>query len=352
MRRASFLILFIIGIVFIAKTQDLDSKYEQDTIWLKSGLVLPCLIDIDSSNNDIVIVYFKKYGGSIGQSRVQLKQVKKIHRLSKPYYQVRGKYRVELENGTTITGNLLSESEVEIEIEVKDLGILVIEKSKIKRLIPLSSSGTTPKSLWLNNPHATRLLFAPTAIPLKKNEGYYQNIYIIGNMFNYGLADNFSAGGGFDFISMFATMGSDWTPFLNFNVKSGFKISEKFHAAVGGIYFLVPNNFSAGLAYGLGTYGTYNSNISLGLGWIFYDNYFEKNPAIMIGAMGRLSEKTYFITENWILPLYDGTYIPFVSYGIRFVSKKIAVDLAFINNEDIFSAIIIGVPYVDFVIKF
>ena len=57
------------------------------------------------------------------------------------------------------------------------------------------------------------------------------------------------------------------------------------------------------------------------------------------------------VTENWLVPS-DGYYGVY-SYGIRFMGEKITVDLAFLNNADIASDVLaIGVPYVDFVVKF
>jgi len=37
---------------------------------------------------------------------------------------------------------------------------------------------------------------------------------------------------------------------------------------------------------------------------------------------------------------------------VRFMGESIAVDLAFLNNSDIAEGIVIGVPWVDFVVKF
>jgi hypothetical protein len=296
-------------------------------------------------------VKFENTVGQIDKSRFEWKQIKTVHKQTKPYIPISSSYKLELKDGTTLTGILLEETDSEIKIQLEGLGILTIDRSKIQKLIPLEASNKVNKSYWFKNPHATRLLFAPTAIPLNKGEGYYQNIYIVANMFNYGLANNFSIGGGFDFITMFATMGDGWSPILNFNVKSGFQISENFHAGVGGIFITMPGEFSAGIAYGLGTIGSYNSNLTLGLGWGFVDGTFEAKPFIMIGGMIRMSEKLWFVSGNWIAPVDGHNYYTVVSYGIRFAAKRIAVDLAFINSKDIIENIFIGIPFVDFVIK-
>lgn len=329
-----------------------ENKYVQDTIWLKTGLIMPCMIVTDSTNSDYIYVNYKNAAGQIGQSNIKWDQIVDIHKQSKPYQPISSIFKIELTNGTTFTGRLLEETETEIKIQLEEIGFLSIKKSKIEKMIPVEISFEVKKSYWFKNPHATRLLFAPTAIPLKKGEGYYQNIYIVGNMFNYGVANNLSVGGGFDFITMFATIDDGWRPMINFNIKSGFRVSENFHAGVGGIYVTMPGEFSAGIAYGLGTIGSYNNNLSLGLGWGFVDYSFEEKPFIMIGGMFRMSEKLWFISENWIAPVDGNNYYTVISYGVRFAAKRIAVDLAFINSKDIVENIFIGIPFVDFVIKF
>lgn len=352
MKEVSLLVTIIFS-GMLAQAQDQTTiTYNHDTIWLKTGLVMPCEIIEDSTNNEYVYVKFMTGLDKIEQTRFSWEQVKTIHKRSKPYIPHSATYKVELKDGTVLNGKLISETETEIEIQLENVGHLTINRNKIKRLIPLEVSYEVKKSFWFKNPHATRLLFAPTAIPLKQGEGYYQNIYIVANMFNYGVLDNLSIGGGFDFITMFANTDEGWNPMLNFNIKSGFQVADNFHAGAGAMYITMPGEFSAGIGYGIGTFGTYNSNLSLGLGWGFVENTFEEKPFIMIGGMARVSEKVWFVSENWITPLDGNKYYTIVSYGIRFAANRIAVDLAFINSKDIVQGIFIGIPFVDFVIKF
>ncbi|MBC8321007.1 MAG: hypothetical protein H8E34_09815 [Bacteroidetes bacterium] len=351
MVRINFILIILISGIFLQAQENDAKSYTQDTVWLKTGLAVPCLINEETSDIDFIYVNYKNAVGEIEQSRFPWKQIETAHQNSIPFFLHSSIYRIELNDGTTLTGKLIEERDIEIDIELEDIGQLTIKRAKIKSIIPLDSSKKAGKSLWFNNPHATRLLFAPTAIPLKRGEGYYQNIYIVGNMFNYGVLDNLSFGGGFDFLTMFSTIDDGWHPMLNFNIKSGFQVADNFHAGAGGIYVTIPGEGSAGIIYGLGTVGSYNSNLTLGLGWGFVDGSFEAKPFIMIGGMARMSEKLWFVSENWISPVGDDNYYVVVSYGIRFAAKRIAVDLAFINSKDIVQEIFIGIPFVDFVIK-
>jgi hypothetical protein len=237
-------------------------------------------------------------------------------------------------------------------MNLKNIGELKLQRSEVSKIVPMDASREIKRSFWFPNPNATRLFFAPTAIPLRKGEGYYQNIYLVGNMFNVGVANNLSIGAGFDFISMFATMNGDWSPILNFNIKTGFKVHDQIHVGAGGIVVTMPGEFNAGICYGLGTFGSLDNNFTLGTGWGFVDGEFEEKPFIMMGLMARCSEKIWFVSENWFAPIDDPEYYFIVSYCLRFSGRKISVDLGFFNNKDIVQAIVIGVPYIDFVVKF
>ena len=344
------LTLFLILTVIQTKGQN-TMPYSRDTVWLKTGLVLPCKIVTDSSAAHFIYVQFTRSNGDIEQSRFEWKLIKTIHKDSKPYLARSATYKIELLDGTVFTGKLIAETDTVIELHLKNLGTLTVRRDKIKKIIPLAAPRSVKKSFWFKNPHASRLLFAPTAIPLNKGEAYYQNIYVVGNMFNYGINNNLSVGGGFDFITMFGNFGDGWHPMLNFNIKSGFKVAENFYAGAGSIVVKIPYESWAGIVYGMGTYGNSNNNLTTGLGWGFVDGSFEEKPFIMIGGMVRVSEKLWLISENWIAPVSDNGYYTVVSYGMRFAAKRIAVDLAFINSKDIFDEILIGIPFVDFVVK-
>jgi len=262
-------------------------------------------------------------------------------------------YKIDMKNGTRLIGTIVSQNDSIVVLNVPELGELKTERKLIDKMVLYNLPRDQKRNFWFKNPNATRLFFAPTAIPLKRGEGYYQNIYVVGNMFNVGVTDFLSLGCGFDFITMFARRQGDWSPALSFNTKLGFKVHDLIHVGAGGILAFMPDEFSAGIVYGLSTFGGYNSNITCGLGWGFVENSFQEKPVFMLGTMARCSEKVWFVSENWIAPLdTDNDYYVVISYGLRFSGRRISVDLGFINSKDIIEALFIGIPYVDFVVKF
>ncbi len=206
---------------------------------------------------------------------------------------------------------------------------------------------------WFPNPHAERYFLGNSAIPLDQGEGYFQNIWIFLNTINIGITDFISIGGGLELISSFGA----GQPIFFVTPKAGFKLFDKLHAGIGALYVSVPNfandrsNF--GSLYAIVTYGSHDYNVTGGLGWDFVKGEFTSKPMINISGMARIRKNFALISENWILPLAsEGHQDMILSYGVRFFGESISVDLAFLNNAHIVQLIFIGIPYVDFVVKF
>ena len=139
--------------------------------------------------------------------------------------------------------------------------------------------------------------------------------------------------------------------------KVGMSVTDKWSTGGGVIYATIPNfnsnseRFGIGIIYAVNTIGNSEQNITLGLGWGFSNNEnMAQRPIITLSGMKRVGQKAALITENWIIPT-DG-YYPVLSYGVRFFGEKISVDLAFINSADIVQGLFIGIPFIDFAVKF
>jgi hypothetical protein len=255
-------------------------------------------------------------------------------------------YNIELKDGSIFIGNILQQDSVNLVLRTSSIPRIEIPVSKIKSIDEVDNSNFKNDTYWFSNPHATRYFYGPSAIGLKKGEGYYQNTYLLLNSFNVGITDNISIGGGLEFISTFAVR----DPLFFITPKASFKVAEKFHAGGGVLYARIPWGGSLGTVFATGTYGTTDNNITGSLGWGFVNSEFRERPIITLSGTTRMSERAALVTENWLIPT-DGYYGIF-SYGVRFFGEKMAVDLALINNRDIAEAIIIGIPYVSFTVKF
>jgi hypothetical protein len=263
-------------------------------------------------------------------------------------------YKVELRDGSVFYGNIFYQDSVKIELRTTSIPKLDIPLSKILKLDELDKSNFRNGKYWFNNPHATRYLHGPSAFNLKKGEGYYKNTMLIMNSFNYGITDNISIGGGIELISTFGSILTEsFNPIFFITPKVSYKVANNIHAGAGVIYVNVPgfleDRTGMGIAYGIGTYGTEEYNMTAGVGYGFIQGTLANNPVLTLSGMARISRRTALVTESWFIPMdgYNGMH----TYGIRFLAEKTAIDLAFINNPDIASAIIIGIPYVSFSVK-
>lgn len=145
------------------------------------------------------------------------------------------------------------------------------------------------------NEHASRYFFAPSAYNLKKGELYGATNYFLAYDFQYGITDNFSLGMG----STIAAIPFYITP------KLSFEVGEKSRVSVGDMLILGTwgTQFTMNLAYGVYTYGSSNSNVSLGLAYLTAsgDDLDSKlsQPVINLSAMARLSPFMYIVSENY-----------------------------------------------------
>lgn len=262
-------------------------------------------------------------------------------------------YKVELLDGSVFVGRMVDSTDTRIRLLTNSGTSVDVDSRSMTRITPVSASDLHRGKYWFPNPNATRYLFAPSAFSLKRGEGYYQNTYIVLNSFNVGVTDNITIGGGFELTSLLIK--GSGGPIFFLTPKVSIPVNDRFRAAAGVLYVNVPDLFSnqrsgGGIAYGVGTFGTPNSNFSAGLGWGFIQGDFSTNPVVTLSGMHRVSRKVALVTENWLIPA-DG-YYGIYSYGVRFFGEKLAVDLAFLNNRDIASVLVLGVPYIDFVVKF
>jgi hypothetical protein len=265
-------------------------------------------------------------------------------------------YMVTLNDGSTISGTLVSITDNEVVIQSGTIGEVRLQKANIKTMTEVSSFNEKKSGIWFTNPNPTKYLLGNSAIPLEKKSGYYQNTWIFVSSFSYGITKNISISAGFEILSILA--GGEGPYAFYINPKASFEIANNFYAGANILYANTIRTVEefGGLATmnGFATYGNKNNNITCGIGFGWADGEFSTKPVIVISGMARASKRIGFVSENWIVPGVneDGGYYGIYSYGIRFLGEKTSIDLAFLNNPDIASEIIIGIPWLDFVINF
>lgn len=286
-------------------------------------------------------------------------------------------------NGNTFAGYVISSDEKELVLQTDQMGRVAIPKYTIKKMSDKVTGQVVNGEYWFENPNATRYIIGPSAIPLRKGEGYYQNLYLFVHSGSVGLTDNISIGGGTELLTPIVT---GQAPAMFFaTAKAGFPVAERLHVGGGILYvnyrkkLFGSYNNHIGTVFGLTTYGSGNNNITVGAGWGYQqagsDNPFSgkqeqnggisKRPTFTVSAMARPFKWLSVVTENWVFPntrneyyainqpprkIHSYKYI--FSYGLRVMGERVAVDMGFFNNPDISGSIFIGIPYIAVVVKF
>lgn len=252
-------------------------------------------------------------------------------------------------DGSTMIGRISRIGETEIDFQI-EMGTITIPKAKVRSIREVPASSIRNGKYWFDDPNRTRLFFAPTGRMLPKGRGYFADYYVFFPSMNYGATNRFSVGAG---TSLFPT-GSAKDQIYYFTPKVGFKGSDKLDLAAGALIIKIPDiddedeSPLVSVVYGVGTYSTSGYSVTVGFGYGMVDSKLADRPLVVIGGERRLSRRTAFVTENWMVP---GVSQALVSYGIRLFSENLSVDLALINPLG-GGGVFPGIPYVDFVWNF
>ena len=155
----------------------------------------------------------------------------------------------------------------------------------------------SPGGFGYPNPAASRYLYAPSAIPMEKGQGYVSQKLAF-TAVAYAPTDN---------ISLLMGTFTFWPPLLTvLGGKAGLPVGEKLHVGVGAEAFMIPmqGDLLAGVAFGSVTYGDKDKNFTLASGIIGGNpDYLLDGLSlpIMVGAQVRLSDRGAFVTENWVV---------------------------------------------------
>jgi len=215
------------------------------------------------------------------------------------------RYEVTLQSGTSFTGTLTTISLDALEFDTPDLGHLRVLRTELRQARGLDAAkpvGLRPGYYDIGN--GSRLFFAPTGRGLRKGEGSLQdvNVYVIGA--NYGITDNLSMGG---YITLIPGVGLD-NQFIALTPKLSFPVRPNLHVGVGALYIRIPDfdgaldrSYGAGILYGAATYGSADNNVTVGLGYGFFESNIGSTPIVQVGGQARISRRISLVSENYII---------------------------------------------------
>lgn len=254
-------------------------------------------------------------------------------------------FGIETYDGNNYTGQIISRDSVKVIFKSDKLGEITLKQTDIKKMVSLDATLEKGDHYWYPNPQSTRYFFSPNGYGLKKGEGYYQNIWVMINSFAIGLNDYVSVGGGT--IPLFLFAGTPTPVWVTAKVSipvSKDKINLGAGLLAGGV--LGQSGTGFGIFYGIGTLGSRDANISLGIGYGFADGTISSSPMINLNGMIRVGPRGYLLTENYLFTNGSGSTL-LMSFGARTIIKEAGLDyglvIPFVSGSGLFAGPWLGI---------
>ena len=251
--------------------------------------------------------------------------------------------RIETIDGNVFTGTIQEENNDFLILSTEQFGNIRIKKSDIRNQSTIDAVRNEKGQIWLPNPQSTRYFWAPNGYGLRKGESYYQNIWVLYNQMSFGITDRFSFGVGTLPLFLFGGAPTPvWIiPKFSIPVKK-----DKWNIGTGALIGTVlgETSTSFGLLYGTTTYGSRDMNVSIGIASGFVDGSWTEKPVINFSTLIRISQRGYFISENYILP-GDDSSILLLSFGGRTIIRNVGLDFSLVIPAGVDSGGLVAAPF-------
>lgn len=206
-------------------------------------------------------------------------------------------YTVETVGGTQFSGVLRAATEEALTFETRELGVVTVPRLSLRQLTNQTPEQARRGFDYVGN--GTHMFLAPTARNLHQGEGEAQLIDIVLVGVNYGLTDNISVG---LLVPVIPFVG---IPALAITPKVSVPVSDKLRVGAGVLYGFTTGldgtrSEGGGLGYGLATYGTADTNFTLGLGYGFAGGDVGRSPVAVLGANVRVSRLFTLVNETYL----------------------------------------------------
>jgi hypothetical protein len=253
-------------------------------------------------------------------------------------------YSIRLTDGSMLYGRIVEEAGATLTV-LTQAGVTVrLERRQIESMTPVGAHLVRGRVLP-GDPNHTRLFFGPTARSVGAGKGYLGVYEVFFPFLTYGITDNLSISGGTPIIP--GAVGELWY----FAPKLTLVQTDEL-AVAAGVLALAADGETAGIVYGVGTFGDSDKAITAGAGWGFSDGDLQNQAVLMVGGEMRTGPGTKLISENYLIPGFDGADGSILSGGIRFFGERLSADLGVAISPRDCESDLCWFPLVNFVYSF
>lgn len=253
---------------------------------------------------------------------------------------------VVLKDGNILRGNILNEYVDSITFNSSLTGTITILRVNILYIKYFNPDSKGSEQVYVNL--ASRYFFSPSAMNMKKGDGYYQNTFFTLSTVNYAINDYLTIGGGFELFSLLFGH-----PIVILTPKFSIPVAKNLHVGGGLLYAnmlgLVSSSGGLNVAYGNITYGDTKSNISVNVGTSLS---YPGSPTFTVCGFHQMSPKFGLMTENWIIPSGDNSTFNLYTFGGRVIGRKNLFDFGLITNQALSRSLLPAIPFLSYTLRF
>lgn len=213
-----------------------------------------------------------------------------------------------------------------------------------------------------NNTYGSHYFASFSAIPLRKQTGFYKNTMVSLNTVAYGLTEHLSAAGSIDLVSLIRAR--DGGPVYSGRLQVSGSTSEVFHLGASVTYLntrvpvgapvaegvVVPPGFFLGMA--MCTIGNKDNQLTIAGGWTHDGRRSGRSPVVNIGGAVRAFTNVMFVTEHWIFTDPDRDFIAH-SFGARILGDDLAIDIGLAYDKEYTIRVTrVGMPFLGATLNF
>jgi len=213
-----------------------------------------------------------------------------------------------------------------------------------------------------NNTYGSHYFVTLSAIPLRKQTGYYKNTMVSLNTVAYGLTENLSASGSLDLISLIRAR--EGGPVYTGRIQVCGSTSDLFHLGASLTYLNarvpvgapVPEGtpVSSGFftAMAMFTVGSKDYQLTVSGGLTHDGQETGRGPVLNIGGAARVLANVMLVTEHWIFSDPDRGFSAHAA-GVRILGEALAIDVGLAYDKEFSTKVTaVGMPFLAATLNF
>ncbi len=227
--------------------------------------------------------------------------------------------RITLDDGSTVVGEVVSETETSLVLDTESLGQVTIARVRIREM----EAGTGARSEARGDPDYNSLLLVPTSETLRKGDSYYRNFEVFFNNLGLAITDDLS-------LSVMAAFPVD-ASFRIGSVGAKLRLASLDRSPLGAALagnVLVVGDQTIYTGTGIVSLGSRLSNLSLAMNVVGTDS--DTATFVLVGAGVLIGNHWKAIVEygnSSDAILDDDDYNGLVNIGLRYFNREYSLTL-------------------------